>query len=87
MYEKLKAELDDALEPGSIPTWDQVKDLPYLYAVIHEGQAFYSFYPSKSIVKLNYDLACVTTEQMLSVYPGSSPRRALNVSVDGSRQV
>lgn len=37
MFEKLKAELDDALGVGTVPTWEQVRDLPYLYAVIHEG--------------------------------------------------
>lgn len=37
VFEKLKAELDDALGVGTVPTWEQVRDLPYLYAVIHEG--------------------------------------------------
>lgn len=40
VFEKLKAELDDVMDVGTVPTWDQIRDLPYLYAVIYEGYAY-----------------------------------------------
>lgn len=42
VVEKLQAELDDALPSNSVPSYDQVKDLPYLDNVINETLRIHS---------------------------------------------
>lgn len=43
VYKKLLAELENHVGRNEIPQHNQVKDLPYLQAVVDEGQVFWAF--------------------------------------------